>query len=126
MDEINAWVSGDDLAEIVDRISLWQGDDPWLIRARDGLVNGSKLAAAWIFRQLNETREANLEAVFSSELRLAAHIMRHPEFSEGVRALLIDKDRNPQWSYDAVGSVPDNVLDGFFVDAPGAPQLELS
>lgn len=126
MDEINAWVSGDDLAEIVDRISLWQGDDPWLIRARDGLINGSKLAAAWIFRQLNETREANLEAVFSSELRLAAHIMRHPEFSEGVRALLIDKDRNPQWSYDTVGSVPDNVLDGFFVDAPGAPQLELS
>jgi hypothetical protein len=52
--------------------------------------------------------------------------MRHPEFSEGVRALLIDKDRNPQWSYDTVGSVPDNVLDGFFVDAPGAPHLELS
>lgn len=125
MDEINAWVSGDDLAEIVDRIALWQGDDPWLVRARDGLINGSKLAAAWIFRQLNDTRDANLETVFISELRLAAHIMRHPEFSEGVRALLIDKDRNPQWSYDAVGSVPDHVLDGFFVDAPGAPVLEL-
>jgi len=58
-------------------------------------------------------------------LRLAAHIMRHPEFSEGVRALLIDKDRNPRWTYDAVGSVPSNVLDGFFSDAPGAPVLEL-
>ena len=125
MDEINAWVSGDDFGEIVDRIARWQGDDPWLVRARDGLINGSKLAAAWIFRQLNETRDANLETVFISELRLAAHIMRHPEFSEGVRALLIDKDRNPRWTYDAVGSVPSNVLDGFFSDAPGAPVLEL-
>ena len=51
--------------------------------------------------------------------------MRHPEFSEGVRALLIDKDRNPQWSFGSVAAVPENVLDGFFSDAPGAPVLEL-
>ena len=125
MDEINAWVSGDDLTVIVDRISRWQGDDSWLARAQGGLMNGSKLAAAWIFRQLNETRDANLETVFISELRLAANIMRHPEFSEGVRALLIDKDRNPQWSFGSVAAVPENVLDGFFSDAPGAPVLEL-
>ena len=125
MDEVNAWVEGDDLAQIVNRISQWQGDDPWLSRARDGLINGSKLAAAWIFRQLNESRDATLEAVFISELRLAAHIMRHREFSEGVRALLIDKDRNPQWTYDTVASVPPSVLYGFFTDAPGAPVLKL-
>ena len=84
MATINTWMAGEDLAAIVDRVVAWQGDDPWLSRARDGLVHGSKLAASWIFRQLNSTRHATLEEVFASELRLATHIMRHPEFGEGV------------------------------------------
>ncbi len=125
MATIDTWVAGDDLAAIVDRVTAWQGDDPWLSRARDGLVQGSKLAASWIFRQLNTTRNATLEEVFASELRLATHIMRHPEFGEGVRALLVDKDRNPNWAYASIAAVPSDVLDGFFVPPENAPDLDL-
>ncbi len=125
MPTINAWVAGDDLSAIVDRVTAWEGEDTWLSRAREGLVHGSKLAASWIFRQLNATREASLEAVFASELRLATHIMRHPEFGEGVRALLVDKDRNPQWAYPSVAAVPAEVLDGFFVQPSNAPDLDV-
>ena len=125
METVNDWMAGDDLAAIVDRVLSWEGDDPWLGRARDGLVHGSKLAASWIFRQLNNTRDATLEAVFASELRLATHIMRHPEFGEGVRALLVDKDRNPQWTYPSVAAVPPQVLDSFFVQLDNAPKLDL-
>ena len=122
---INTWMAGEDLAAIVDRVVAWQGDDSWLSRARDGLVHGSKLAASWIFRQLNSTRHATLEEVFASELRLATHIMRHPEFGEGVRALLVDKDRNPQWTYPSVAAVPGEVLDNFFAQPDDAPDLDL-
>ena len=125
MATINTWVAGEDLSAIVDRVVAWQGDDPWLSRARDGLVHGSKLAASWIFRQLNSTRHATLEEVFASELRLATHIMRHPEFGEGVRALLVDKDRNPQWTYPSVAAVPGEVLDSFFAQPDNAPDLDL-
>ena len=31
-----------------------------------------------------------------------------------MRALLIDKDRNPQWLYQDSRDVPEEVLDGFF------------
>ena len=125
MATINTWMAGEDLAAIVDRVVAWQGDDPWLSRARDGLAHGSKLAASWIFRQLNSTRQATLEEVFASELRLATHIMRHPEFGEGVRALLVDKDRNPQWTYPSVVAVPGEVLDSFFIQPDNAPDLDL-
>jgi hypothetical protein len=40
--------------------------------------------------------------------------VRHPEFAEGVRALLIDKDRSPRWQYQKSRDVPDEVLDAFF------------
>lgn len=114
LDVINTLCDGDDVHDVIDRIMHLQSDDRWLSRARDGLAHGSKLAALWIDRQLLETRHSSLREVFQSELRLGTHIVRHTEFAEGVRALLIDKDRNPSWSYVQSRDVPPAVLDGFF------------
>jgi len=122
--QINALVAGDDLAAIVERTLAWEGDNPWLAKARDGLAHGSKLAASWIFRQLNESRARDLRAVFESELRLGANIMRYPEFAEGVRALLVDKDRQPKWAYRSVADVPSTLLDTFFEEPAGAPLID--
>ena len=85
-----------------------------MAKARDSLAHGSKLAALWIDRQLWETRHSSLKEVFQSEIRLATNIVRHPEFAEGVRALLIDKDRKPNWQYKASRDVPESVLAAFF------------
>ena len=105
---------GDDIHQVIDNIIGQQTDDPWLSRASTSLEYGSKLAALWIERQLWETRHASLREVFQSEIRLATNIVRHPEFAEGVRALLIDKDRAPAWQYDASRDVPGDLLDAFF------------
>lgn len=105
---------GDSIHDIIGNITGLDTDDPWLAKARDSLAHGSKLAALWIHRQLRETRHASLKEVFQAEIQLATNIIRHPEFAEGVRALLIDKDRNPQWAYADSRAVPGQVLDGFF------------
>jgi enoyl-CoA hydratase/carnithine racemase len=125
IDTINAWMAGDDLEAIFSRVMAWQGEDAWLGKARDGFSHGSPMAAAWIFRQLNNTRDASLEAVFESELVLGCNIMRHPEFAEGVRALLVDKDRNPAWAYADLASVPSDVVDTFFSAPANMPALGL-
>lgn len=114
LDTINALMDGDNVHDVIDRITGQDTDDPWLAKARDSLAHGSKLAALWIDRQLWETRHSSLREVFQSEIRLATNIVRFPEFSEGVRALLIDKDRNPAWQYSASRDVPSDLLDGFF------------
>lgn len=111
---INTLCDGDDIHEIIDNIVSLQTQDPWLSKAGEGLAHGSPLAALWIARQLTENRHASLKEVFQSEVRLATNIVRHPEFAEGVRALLIDKDRTPRWQYMASRDVPDDVLAGFF------------
>jgi hypothetical protein len=72
------------------------------------------LAVLWIARQLDETRHCSLAEVFQAEVQLGTNIMRHPEFAEGVRALLVDKDRQPKWLYSAPEAVPGEVLDRFF------------
>jgi enoyl-CoA hydratase/carnithine racemase len=116
---INTLCDGDDVHEIIDNILTQQTGDPWLSRARDSLAQGSPLAALWTFRQQVETRHASLREVFQAELLLVTNIVRHPEFTEGVRALLIDKDRKPAWQYRSSRDVPAAVLDSFFT-APWA------
>jgi enoyl-CoA hydratase/carnithine racemase len=111
---INRLCDGDDVHEVIDNIVSQQTEDPWLARARDSLAGGSALAALWIHRQLQETRHASLKQVFQAELQLATNVVRHPEFAEGVRALLIDKDRQPAWQYAASRDVPEEVIAGFF------------
>lgn len=111
---INTLCDGDSVHEVIDNIISQQTDDPWLMRARDSLAHGSSLAALWINRQLQETRHASLREVFQSEIQLATNIVRHREFAEGVRALLIDKDKNPAWQYANSRAVPAEVLDSFF------------
>jgi len=114
LEVINQLCDGDDVHDVIERISGLDTEDRWLAKARDGLRYGSKLAALWIDRQLFETRYSSLREVFQSELQLGTNIMRHPEFAEGVRALLIDKDREPKWSYDDSRAVPDALLEQFF------------
>ena len=123
MPEIDALMAGDDLVAISDRLLAYDGDNAWLQKARAGFAHGSKLAAAWIFRQLNDSVDYSLKEVFDTELRLGANIMRHPEFAEGVRALLVDKDRQPKWQFDAVRDVPDDLLESFFQEPAGSPNM---
>ena len=55
-----------------------------------------------------------LDSVFQSEILLVTNIIRDREFSEGVRALLIDKDKNPNWQFPDVSSVPNDRLEKMF------------
>ncbi|MEM8561853.1 MAG: enoyl-CoA hydratase/isomerase family protein [Pseudomonadota bacterium] len=106
---------GDDVHEIVDNIVAQQTQDPWLSAAAKSMGRGSPLAALLSYRQLAKTRHASLREVFQAELVLATNIMRYPEFAEGVRALLIDKDRTPDWRYKSTRDVPEELVDTFFV-----------
>jgi hypothetical protein len=42
---------------------------------------------------------------------------RHREFPEGVRALLVDKDGQPSWTYPDVASVEPSFIDELLAPA---------
>lgn len=114
LEVINTLCDGDDIHEIIDNIVSLQTEDKWLARASESLAHGSPLAALWISRQLREMHLSSLKECFQGEIVLVTNIVRHPEFAEGVRALLIDKDRKPCWQYRASRDVPLELLDTFF------------
>ena len=52
--------------------------------------------------------------MFRLEYTLSLNCCRHPEFAEGVRARLLDKDNQPRWHWPDVEQVPDGVVAAHF------------
>lgn len=53
---------------------------------------------ATFFAQQAARRLMDVEAVLARDLRLAGLMVRRPDFAEGVRAVLVDKDNAPVWA----------------------------
>lgn len=92
----------------------YKGHCEWLQLAAQGLTRGASSTAKLIFRQLDTGRGLSLADVFKMELVLSSNRVRDPEFAEGVRARLIDRDRDPHWCYKNIGQVPDSEIDALF------------
>lgn len=67
----------------------------------------------------------SLQAALAQEYRLVLHSVQTPDFREGVRAAVVDKDRNPKWSPPSLAEVPAATIDAFF-SAPNYGGLGLT
>ena len=67
-----------------------------------------------ILEQLRRTQRLPLREVFRAELTLSTNIVRGSDFAEGVRALLIDKDKNPQWRHNSAAAVGEDEVGAYF------------
>lgn len=72
-------------------------DDPWLRTAQAALAAGSPGSARLAYALQQQAAALSLADVFRLEYIVALHCAAHGDFAEGIRALLIDKDRNPRW-----------------------------
>jgi enoyl-CoA hydratase/carnithine racemase len=58
----------------------------------------SPSALCWTLEALRRGADMTLPQCQAAELALTRTTMRHPDFVEGVRAMVVDKDRQPRWS----------------------------
>ena len=102
------------LPATMDAILAMPGDDVWLNKAKTSLQYGSPITAHIVYRLLQLGQSKILADSFRLELGLSVQCGKLGEFTEGVRALLIDKDQQPKWLYSDVASVPVHVIDQLF------------
>ena len=55
-------------------------------------------------------RGQTLPAALQSELALTRQVTRHPDFAEGVRAVVVDKDHRPAWTPARIEEVDPAVI----------------
>lgn len=111
---ISALRSTESLSAAMAHIMAIPGDDSWLAKAKASLQYGSPVTAHIVYRLLQLGQSKILADSFRLELGLSVQCGKLGEFTEGVRALLIDKDQKPQWQYASVDAVPAAVIDELF------------
>ena len=58
------------------------------------------------------------------EYRLACRCCDDNDFYEGIRALLIDKDKNPQWKPETLEKVTTDIVERYFSPLPDDRELK--
>ncbi len=108
---IDALLAGRSLRGVLARLEGAKLDEPALVQGRETCLRGSPISRAILWRQFWQARRQSLAEVFADELTLSVNCVLRGDFVEGVRALLIDKDKSPRWQAPQTGEA---WLDAFY------------
>ena len=86
----------------------------WAAKQAKTLRRKSPLAVSVTFEALKRGATMTFKEVMTQELDLSLNFLKTQDFYEGIRAQLIDKDRNPKWSHDGAGAVTDAQIQRLF------------
>ncbi|MBU0785030.1 MAG: enoyl-CoA hydratase/isomerase family protein [Gammaproteobacteria bacterium] len=105
-DAIDSVVNHATLAEVdVALRQLQHHTNPWLAKAAQAYAHGSPTSAALAYELMKQNKNAELADVLRLEYQASVGCCAHPDFPEGVRALLVDKDKSPKWKPDCLTDV---------------------
>ena len=104
---IDAIFSGGDLSEILARLRA-DGSD-WALKALDSIEKGSPLSALMILAGVRDA--TSMERALTNEYRFVSRVLEHGDFLEGIRAIVIDKDRKPVWRHAGIAAVPSELIE---------------
>ena len=85
----------------------------------------SPLSCGVVYEQIKRGASMNLHDVFEMEYKISQGFMNHTEFFEGVRALLIDKDKSPKWKHKTIEEVQQSEINWFF-ERPDTLNLDIA
>ncbi|MDH1631649.1 enoyl-CoA hydratase/isomerase family protein [Pseudomonas mosselii] len=105
-----------DLPSIIEQLrAVTIGDSrQWALDTADLLETRSPLAMAVTLELLRRGRHLALEDCFAMELHIDRQWFAHGDIIEGVRALIVDKDKQPRWNPPTLAGLTTQRVDQFF------------
>ncbi|KAL0482300.1 3-hydroxyisobutyryl-CoA hydrolase [Acrasis kona] len=102
------------MKEIMQTLEEMDQEDEWVSKTLNTLKSVSPLSLRVVHRQINLGRNLSFKDCFVMELGIATQMLKENDFYEGVRALLIDKDKNPKWEPKTLDLVKRERVDPYF------------
>src|SRR4029453_2604794 len=110
-------------AETLEGILAELAADPseWAQKELETLRRKSPPACKGSLRLLEESaRMRDFAGEMGMEYALMAHVSHHPDFAEGVRALLVDKETGPKGQPATAEEVTGAMIDALFAPLPAS------
>ena len=109
---------------IMERLAAVTGSEAeWAAGVRKDLRQRAPLSLEVSIRHIRQARTEDLRETLVRDYRLACRFLEDKDFAEGVRALLIDKDKSPNWRPATLAEVDPAGVDAYF--APLDEELQL-
>jgi enoyl-CoA hydratase/carnithine racemase len=70
-----------------------------------GLSERSPTALVMTLALMRHNEYLPMDTVFDTDFKAVQYILRHTDFLEGVRARIVEKDNQPQWTPDSIEKV---------------------
>ncbi|MBS0430163.1 MAG: enoyl-CoA hydratase/isomerase family protein [Proteobacteria bacterium] len=110
-DTIESLMAGEDLLDIADRLRAVQSGDAWLQGAAKAFAKGAPSSIALTWELWQRVPRMSLAEVFRLEYWASLGFCAHHDFAEGIRAVLVDKDRNPKWQPATLEEITPSFVD---------------
>lgn len=112
IDDVFASKSVEDIVQALQGI-----DSKWAQGALEKIEAASPTSLKVTFAHLRHCRRERLKVadVLKLDYHLSQHFVKGKDFYEGVRALLIDRDNQPQWDPSTLEGVSDTVVNGYLM-----------
>jgi enoyl-CoA hydratase len=115
--EIDQLFAGDTVEEIVEALNA-DGSE-WALAQVATLKTKSPLSMKVSLRQLRAgAKMTDFADDMVMEMRIGARVVMSHDFTEGVRAVIVDKDNAPKWAPETLEGVSDAMLDDVFAPLP--------
>ena len=99
--------------------SLAADGGDWAAKELATLQTKSPQTCKVALRQLADSLNCtDFAANMAMEYRIASRVLTRPDFAEGVRAVIVDKDNAPQWNPATAAEVSDALIDSIFAPLP--------
>ncbi|AKK26352.1 enoyl-CoA hydratase/isomerase family protein [Mycobacterium sp. EPa45] len=117
---IDECYAGDTVSAIIDALRGREEEDAK--KAADLIASRSPIAASVALASVRRAARLNtLEDVLVQEYRVSSASLKSHDFVEGIRAQIVDKDRNPKWNPPSLAAVTEQDVEQYF--APADPDL---
>ena len=124
---IDRCFSKNSVPDIIDSLKAEEGETKeWAEKTLATLHKRSPTSIYVTLRQMRLGKSWSIAETFQREHQIAAKFMAHPDFTEGVHALLIRKDGVAKWQPASLDKVRagDNIAEPFF-EVVGADRMRL-
>ena len=121
--DIDRLFAADDMETIV--AALQEDGSDVAKRALDAFGHMSPTSLKMTARQITSNPGISIRDSLILEYRLVCQVLLRHDFYEGIRAALVDKDRNPQWKPATLAEVTSSYIDEHF-ESLGDQELVLN